>query len=164
MYAFIKEDATDFKFDRIPAHSGWVYQFTVHALQTRNISTDVMYFVYPANTVHCAKSVTQELSLDDLSCFPRDFFFSSRTYLPHYKTLLLLNRGEKLPYGIALEEYYNCCGQTVIEHFFANVSLDRKFISHFKPSCVSTITLTCSFFIAAVSFLLIVSFISFASW
>ena len=49
-----------------------------------------------------------------------------------------------LPYGIALEEYDNCCGQTVIEHFFANVSLDRKFISHFKPSCVSTITPTCS--------------------
>ena len=144
LYAFIKEDATDFKLDRIPAHSGWVYQFTVHALQTRNISTDVMYFVYPANTVHCAKSVTQELSLDDLSCFPRDFFFSSRTYQPHYKKLLLLNRGEKLAYGIALEEYDNCCGQTVIEHFFAIVSLDRKFINHLKPSCVSTITPTCS--------------------
>ena len=144
LFAFIKEDATDFKLDRIPAHSGWVYQFTVHALQTRNSSADVMYFVYPANTVHCAKSVTQELSLDDLSCFPRDFFFSSRAYQPHYKKLLLLNRGEKLPYGIALEEYDNCCGQTVIEHFFANVSLDRKFISHFKPSCVSTITPTCS--------------------
>ena len=144
LFAFIKEDATDFKLDRIPAHSGWVYQFTVHALQTRNISTDVMYFVYPANTVHCAKSVTQELSLDDLSCFPRDFFFSSRTYQPHYKKLLLLNRGEKLAYGIALEEYDNCCGQTVIEHFFAIVSLDRKFINHLKPSCVSTITPTCS--------------------
>ena len=126
LYAFIKEDATDFKLDRIPFHSGWVYQFTVHALQTRNSSTDVMYFVYPANTVHCAKSVTQELSLDDLSCFPRDFFFSSRTYQPHNKKLLLLNRGEKLPYGIALEEYHNCCGQTVTEYFFANVSLDRK--------------------------------------
>ena len=126
LYAFIKEDATDFLLDRIPFHSGWVYQFTVHALQTRNSSADVMYFVYPANTVHCAKSVTQELSLDDLSCFPRDFFFSSRTYQPLYKKLLLLNRGEKLPYGIALEEYHNCCGQTVTEYFFANVSLDRK--------------------------------------
>ena len=144
LYAFIKEDAKDFKFDRIPAHSGWVYQFTVHALQTRNISTDVMYFVYPANTVHCAKSVTQELSLDDLSCFPRDFFFSSRTYQPDNKKLLLLNRGEKLPYGIALEEYDNCCGQKVIEYFFANVSLDRKFISYYKLSYVSTITPTCS--------------------
>ena len=126
LYAFIKEDTTDFKLDRIPAHSGWVYQFTVHAFQTRNISTDVMYFVYPANTVHCAKSVTQELSLDDLSCLPRDFFFSSRTYQPHYKKILLLNRGEKLPYGIALEEYHNCCRETVTEYFFANVSLDRK--------------------------------------
>ena len=136
LYAFIKEDATDFKLDRIPFHSGWVYQFTVHALQTRNSSTDVMYFVYPANTVHCAKSVTQELSLDDLSCFPRDFFFSPRTYQPHYKKLLLLNRGEKLPYGIALEEYHNCCGQTVTEYFFANVSLDRKWISELILSCL----------------------------
>ena len=136
LYAFIKEDATDFKLDRIPAHSGWVYQFTVHALQTRNISTDVMYFVYPANTVHCAKGVTQELSLDDLSCFPRDFFFSSRTYQPHYKKVLLLDRGEKLPYGIALEEFENCCGQTVIEYFFANVSLDRKLISELILSCL----------------------------
>ena len=129
LYAFIKEDATDFNLDRIPAHSGWVYQFTVHALQTRNISTDVMYFVYPANTVHCAKSVTQELSLDDLSCFPRDFFFSSRTYQPQHKKVLLLNRGEKLANGVALEEYENCCGQTVTEYFFANVSFDRKLIS-----------------------------------
>ena len=140
LYAFIKEDATDFKLDRIPAHSGWVYQFTVHALQTRNISTDVMYFVYPANTVHCAKSVTQELSLDDLSCFPRDFFFSSRTYQPHNKKLFLLNRGEKLPYGIALEEYHNCCHETVnvTEYFFANVSLDRKLISELILSCLYT--------------------------
>ena len=136
LYAFIKEDATDFKLDRIPAHIGWVYQFTVHVLQTRNISTDVMYFVYPANTVHCAKGVTQELSLDDLSCFPRDFFFSSRTYQPHYKKVLLLDRGEKLPYGIALEEFENCCGQTVIEYFFANVSLDRKLISELILSCL----------------------------
>ena len=88
-----------------------------------------MYFVYPANTVHCAKGVTQELSLDDLSCFPRDFFFSSRTYQAHYKKILLLNRGEKLPYGIALEEYHNCCRETVTEYFFANVSLDRKLIN-----------------------------------
>ena len=128
LYAFIKEDAADFKLDRIPAHSGWVYQFTVHALQTRNISTDVMYFVYPANTVHCAKSVTQELSLDDLSCFPQDFFFSSRTYQPHYKKILLLNRGKELAYGIALMELYHyCCRETVTDYFFANVSLDRKF-------------------------------------
>ena len=129
LYALRKEDATDFKLDRIPAHSGWVYQFTVHALQTRNSSTDVMYFVYPANTVHCAKSVTQELSLDDLSCFPRDFFFSSRTYQPSYKKILLLNRGKKLPHGITLMEYHNCCRETAIEYFFANVSLDRKLIS-----------------------------------
>ena len=135
-YAFIKEDAKDFKLDRIPVHSGWFYQFTVHALQTRNISTDVMYFVYPANTVHCARSVTQELSLDDLNCFPRDFFFSSRTYQPHYKKVLLLNRGEKLPYGIALEEYQNCCGQTNVDYFFANVSLDRKLISELILSCL----------------------------
>ncbi|XP_073235542.1 uncharacterized protein [Porites lutea] len=85
-----------------------------------------MYFVYPANTVHCAKCVTQELSLDDLSCFPRDFFFSSRAYQPHYKKILLLNRGEKLPYGITLEEYHNCCRETVTEYFFANVSLDQQ--------------------------------------
>ena len=67
----------------------------------------------------------------DLSCFPRDFFFSSRTYQPHNKKLLLLNRGQKLPYGIALEEYHNCCHETVnvTEYFFANVSLDRKLIS-----------------------------------
>ena len=138
LYAFIKEDATDFKLDRIPFHSGWFYQFTVHAFQTRNISTDVMYFVYPANTVQCAKSVTQELSLDDLSCFPRDFFFSSRTYQPHYKKILLLNRGEKLPYGIALEEYHNCCHETVnvTEYFFANVSLDRKLITELILSCL----------------------------
>ena len=136
LYAFIKEDATDFKLDRIPAHSGWVYQFTVHALQTRNISIDVMYFVYPANTVHCTKSVTQELSLDDLSCFPRDFFFSSRTYQPHNKKILLLNRGRKLPYGIALEEYHNCFHETVTDYFFANVSLDRKLISELILSCL----------------------------
>ena len=130
LYAFIKEDAADFKLDRIPAHSGWFYQFTVHAPQTRNISTDVMYFVYPANPVHCAKSVTQELSLDDLSCFPQDFFFSSRTYQPHYKKILLLNRGKELPYGIALMELYHyCCRETVTDYFFANVSSDRKLIS-----------------------------------
>ena len=138
LYAFIKEDATDCRLDRTPAHSGWFYQFTVHALQTRNSSADVMYFVYTANTVHCAKSVThaQELSLDDLSCFPRDFFFSSRTYQPHYKKLLLLNRGVKLPYGIALEEFHNCCGQSVTDYFFANVSLDRKLISELILSCL----------------------------
>ena len=138
LYAFMKEDATDFKLDRIPAHIGWVYQFTVHAFQTKNSSTDVMYFVYQANPVHCAKSVTQELSLDDLSCFPRDFFFSSRTYQPHYKKILLLNRGKELPYGIALMEYHNCCRETVTDYFFANVSLDRKLISELALSSLYT--------------------------
>ena len=136
LYVFMKEDATDFKLDRIPAHIGWVYQFTLHALQTKNSSNDVMYFVYPANPVHCAKSVTQELSLDDLSCFPQDFFFSSRTYQPHYKKILLLNRGKELPYGIALMEYHNCCRETVTDYFFANVSLDRKLISELILSCL----------------------------
>ena len=95
----------------------------MHTLQTKNSSSDVMYFVYPADTIHCAKSVTRQLSLSELHCFPRDFFFSSVTYQAYYRKVFLINRGEKLSYGVILEDYHNCCGQPIKEYFFANVSL-----------------------------------------
>ena len=82
-----------------------------------------MYFVYPTDTIHCAKSVTRQLSLSELHCFPRDFFFSSVTYQAYYRKVFLINRGEKLSYGVVLEDYHNCCGQSTKEYFFANVSL-----------------------------------------
>ena len=124
LYAFIKEDGADFKLDRIPAHSGWIHQFTLQVIQTRNSSTDVMYFVYPANTLHCAKSVTRDLSMAELQCFPRDFFYSSTIYQADYGKVLLFNRGEKMSYRIALDDYHTCCGKSAeTEYFFANLSL-----------------------------------------
>ena len=124
LYAFIKENGADFKLDRIPAHSGWIHQFTLEVIQTRNSSTDVMYFVYPTNTLHCAKSVTRDLSMAELQCFPRDCFYSPTVYQADYRKVLIFNRGEKLSYEIALDDYHTCCGRsTESEYFFANLSL-----------------------------------------
>ena len=128
LYAYIKEHGADFKLDRIPAHSGWIHQFTLQVIQTRNSSTDVLYFVYPANTLHCAKSVTRDLSMADLQCFPCDFFYSSTVYQADYRKVLIFNRGEKLSYGIALDDYHTCYGKSAeTEYFFANVSLPGEY-------------------------------------
>lgn len=124
LHAFMKTDPVDFKLDRTPVHSGWIYQFTLQALQTRNSSTDVIYFVYPTDSVFCRKSVTVQLSLNDLQCFPLDFLYSSTTsYQEGYRKVLLINRGSRLSAGIALDDYQACCDQQTEEHFFANVSL-----------------------------------------
>lgn len=120
----MKTDPLDFKLDRTPVHSGWIYQFTLQVLQTRNSSTDVMYFAYPAGSVYCRKSVTAQLSLGDLQCFPLDFLYSSTTsYQEGYRKVLLISRGPTLSAGIALDDYHACCYQQTKEHFFANVSL-----------------------------------------
>ena len=120
----MKTDPVDFKLDRTPVHSGWNYQFTLQVLQTRNSSTDVMYFVYPAHSVYCRKSVTAQLSLDDLQCFPLDFLYSSTTsHQEGYRKVLLINRSPRLSAGIALDEYHACCDQQTKEYFLANVSL-----------------------------------------
>ena len=123
MHAFIKEDATDFKVDRVQAHSNWIHQFSLQAVQTRNSSSDVMYFTYPGDEKHCPKSLTRDLSLTDLNCFPRDFFFASENNQTDFKRVFLVKRGDKLSYGITLEEYHDCCGQMVEDYFFANLSL-----------------------------------------
>ena len=122
----MKEDAADFKIDRVPVHSGWIHQFTLHALQTKNNSEDVMYFAYPVDEGSCAKSVTRQLLLTNIHCFPRDFFYASSIYQSHYRKISLLNRGSPLSYGITLADDRTCCGQAVEEHFFANVSLPRE--------------------------------------
>lgn len=122
LHAFMKADVVDFKLDRRPAHSGWLYQFTLQALQTRNSSTDVMYFIYLADTLYCAKSVTRQLSLNDLHCFPFDFLYSPTILQEGNRKVLLINRGVKLSYGIALDDYHACCDQPTKEHFFSNVS------------------------------------------
>ena len=120
----MKTDPMDFKLDRTPVHSGWVYQFSLQAIQTRNSSTDVIYFVYPAHSAFCRKSVTAQLSLDDLLCFPLDFLYSSTTsYQEGYRKVLLINRGSRLSAGIVLDDYQTCCDQQTKEYFFANVSL-----------------------------------------
>ena len=127
LFAFVKEDATDFKLDRVPSHSGWIDQFTMQAHQTKNSSNaDVMYFVYPGDVPNCASSVTRQLSLADLYCFPRDFFYASANYQSHYKKVLLISRGELLSNGIALDDYHTCCGHSIEGHFYANVSLPRE--------------------------------------
>ena len=125
--AFVKKDATDFKLDRIPSHGDWVEQFTMQAHQTKNSSNDVMYFVYPRDGLSCAKSVTRQLSLADLHCFPRDFFYASDNYQPHYRKVILISRGGGLSIGIALDDYHTCCGRSMEEQFFANVSLPREY-------------------------------------
>ena len=120
----MKTDPLDFKLDRSPIHSGWIYQFTLQVLQTRNSSKDVMYFAYPADSVYCHKSVTSQLSLDDLQCFPLDFLYSSTaSYQEGYRKVLLINRGSRRSAGIALDDYHSCCYQQTKEHFFANISL-----------------------------------------
>ena len=116
----------NFRLDRTPSHSDWIYQFTLEALQTRNSSTDVMYFIYPADTIYCAKSVTRQLSLDDLRCSPLEFLYSSSIYREGYRKVLLINRGRELSLGIALDNYHSCCDQSTREHFFANISLRGK--------------------------------------
>ena len=126
MHAFIKEDGSDFKIDRVPAHSNWINQFSLIAVQTRNSSSDVMYFVYPGDKTNCAKSVTRQLSLVDFNCFPLDFFFASAINRSDYGKVLLFKQGQKLSYGIGLDEYPNCCGQTIEDYFYANLSLPSK--------------------------------------
>ncbi len=121
----MKTNGVDFKLDRIPAHSGWIYQFTMQATQTRNSSDDMMYFVYPADSVLCPKSLTRQLSLDKLHCLPVDFLYSSTNYQEGYRKVLLMNRGAKLSSGIALEDYNACCDQQTKEYFFANVTMQR---------------------------------------
>ena len=127
MHAFIKENGTDFKIDRVPAHSNWIHQFSLQAVQTRNSSSDVMYFVYPGDKTNCAKSVTRQLFLVDFNCFPQDFFFASAINRSDYRKVLLMNQGQKLPYGISLDDYPICCGQEIEDYFFANLSLPSKY-------------------------------------
>ena len=127
MHTFIKEDGTDFKIDRVPAHSIWIHQFSLQAVQTRNSSSDVMYFVYPGDKANCAKSVTRQLFLVDFNCFPLDFFFASGINRSDYRKVLLMNQGQKLPYSISLDDYPICCGQTIEDYFFANLSLPSKY-------------------------------------
>ena len=129
MHAFIKGDGTDFKVDRVPAHSNWIPQFSLQALQTQNSPNDVMYFVYPGDkTQQCSKSVTRQLLLTDFDCFPQDFFFASTINRPDlYQKVLLVNRGQKLSYGISLDDYSNCCSQVAEDYFFANLSLPSKY-------------------------------------
>ena len=128
MHAFIKGDGTDFKIDRVPAHSNWILQFSLQAVQTQNSSNDVMYFVYPRDkTQQCPKSVTRQLLLTDFNCFPQDFFFASTINRSDYRKVLLVNRGQKLSYGISLDYYPDCCSQVVEDFFFANLSLPSKY-------------------------------------
>ena len=130
MHAFIKGDGADFKIDRVPAHSSWIHQFSLQAVQTRNSSNDVMYFVYPRDkTQQCSKrlSVTRQLLLADFNCFPRDFFFASTINRSDHRKVLLVNQGPKLSYGISLDDYPNCCSQMIEDYFFANLSLPSKF-------------------------------------
>ena len=127
MHAFIKEGGTDFKIDRVPAHSNWIHQFSLQAVQTRNSSSDVMYFVYPGDKTNCGKSVTRQLFLVDFNCFPLDFFFASAINRSDYRKVLLMNQGQKLPYGISLDDYPICCGQAIEDYFFANLSLPSKY-------------------------------------
>ncbi|XP_067042176.1 uncharacterized protein [Acropora muricata] len=132
MHAFIKEDGSDFKIDRVPAHSNWINQFSLKAVQTRNSSSDVMYFVYPGDKRNCGKSVTRQLFLVDFNCFPLDFFFASAINRSDYRKVLLFKQGQKLSYGIGLDDYPNCCGQTIEDYFYANLSLPKR---SFCPSC-----------------------------
>ena len=128
MHAFIKGDGTDFKIDRVPAHSNWILQFSLQAVQTRNSSGDVMYFVYPRDkTQQCSESVTRQLLLADFNCFPQDFFFASTINQSDYRKVLLVNQGKKQSYGISLDDYPNCCSQVVEDYFFANLSLPSKY-------------------------------------
>ena len=128
MHAFIKGDGMDFKIDRVPAHSSWIHQFSLQAVQTRNSSNDVMYFVYPRDkTQQCSKSVTRQGLLADFNCFPQDFFFASTINQSYYRKLFLVNQGQKPSYGISLDDYPNCCSQTIKDYFFANLSLASKY-------------------------------------
>ena len=140
MHAFIKEDATDFKIDRVPAHSNWIHQFSLQAVQTRNSSSDAMYFAYPGDETNCPKSVTRDLSLADLNCLPRDFFFASGKNQTDLRKVLLVNRGDKLSYGITLDEYHDCCGQMVEDYFFANLSLPSM-CTLWAPATLTIITM-----------------------
>ena len=118
----------DFKIDRVPAHSSWIHQFSLQAVQTRNNSNDVMYFVYPWDkTQQCSKSVTQQGLLADFNCFPQDFFFASTINQSDYRKVLLVDQGQKLSYGISLDDYGNCCSQVIKDYFFANLSLYSKY-------------------------------------
>ena len=118
----------DFKIDRVPAHSSWIHQFSLQAMQTRNSSNDVMYFVYPRDkTQQCSKSVTRQGLLTDFNCFPQDFFFASKINQSDYRKVFLVNRGQKLSYGISLDDHPNCCSQTIEDYFFANLSLPSKY-------------------------------------
>ena len=127
MHAFIKGDGTDFKIDRVPAHSNWIPQFSLQALQTRNSPSDVMYFVYPGDKKTCSKTVTQQVLLVDFNCFPLDFFFASAINRSDYRKVLFVNRRQKLSYAISLDDYPNCCGQTIEDYFFANLSFSGKY-------------------------------------
>ncbi|KAK2568097.1 MAM and LDL-receptor class A domain-containing protein 2 [Acropora cervicornis] len=125
MHAFIKEDSADFKIDRVPAHSNWIHQFSLQVVQTWNSSSDVMYFVYPGDKTNCAKSVTRQLFLADFNCFPLDFFFASAINRSDYGKVLLFKQAQKLSYGIGLDDYPNCRGQTIEDYFYANLSLPK---------------------------------------
>ena len=140
----------DFKIDRVPAHSSWIHQFSLQAVQTWSSSSDVMYFVYPGDkTQQCSKSVSRQLVLADLNCFPQDFFFASKINQSGYRKVVLVNRGQKLSYGISLDDYPNCCSQTIKDYFFANLSLPSKYcemcVSKDLPRCLLVMRYTKKF-------------------
>ena len=132
MHAFTKGDSMDFKIDRVPAHSTWIHQFSLQAVQTRNSSNDVMYFVYPGDkTQRCSKRVTRQLLLADFNCFPKDFFFASTINRSDYRKVYLVSQGQRRSSSrievISLDDYPNCCSQTIEDYFFANISLPSKY-------------------------------------
>ncbi|PFX21360.1 G-protein coupled receptor GRL101 [Stylophora pistillata] len=129
LHAYIKTDpakAVAFKLDRIPLHSDWIHQFTMEARQTRNTSADILYFIYPVDSANCRKSISRNISLNDLSCFPFDFLYSSNAYQEGYRKVLLINRGQDSPLGVTLDDYQPCCDQSIQEWFFANISLREQ--------------------------------------
>ncbi|XP_048584250.1 uncharacterized protein LOC5517652 isoform X2 [Nematostella vectensis] len=128
IHSYFKQDSNIFKLDTSPASTGWVYQFSFQALQTRNSSTDDLYFIYPSG---CSKDIiSQNFEVQSISCYPTEFFYASKTNKEGFTRVVFTNRKNgSLPIGITSGNNMGCCGETVENIFFAN------FTKHVMSDC-----------------------------
>ena len=124
LHVYAKGDMQKFQIDDRPAHSGWQYQFTLEAYQTRTNRTSDIYFIYHP-TESQRLTVSKELYLGDMKSAPLDFFFATTPRKGVVK-IKIIDRGLGAYQKIALESDTICYGEKEIDAFLSRVVVQGK--------------------------------------
>ncbi|XP_031561610.1 uncharacterized protein LOC116297509 isoform X2 [Actinia tenebrosa] len=133
IHVHYKEEFNLFKLDTVPPYNAWIYDFSFHALQTKNHENDTLYFVYPNKK--CTKTLlSKTFSVSNKDCTPFEFLYASKSRNSGNNKIMLLDRVNESQ-GIALESRGRCCGELVMDYFYANVTIED--LSTCPPGWVS---------------------------